>query len=251
MAENKKSFILYCDLIHTVKKLPDDKAGILFKHLLSYVNDENPTTDDLLVEVAFEPIKRQLKRDLEKFEEVKIKRSEAGKLGGRPKNQTKAKKANALFEKQTKAKKADTDNDTDNDNVTVNDNDISSIILSEIKISDVPIEEIEFYKIALAFNQLFEKNISEAGGTLKHIKSAKYKQWVNPIRLLMVSDGITKEKLTLVFKFLQNDEFWKKNIQSTETLRKQINKLILAANEKPRNNNGKGLSKEYLANLFG
>lgn len=118
MAENKKSFILYCDLIHTVKKLPDDKAGILFKHLLSYVNDENPTTDDLLVEVAFEPIKRQLKRDLEKFEEVKIKRSEAGKLGGRPKNQTKAKKANALFEKQTKAKKADTDNDNDN----VNDN---------------------------------------------------------------------------------------------------------------------------------
>jgi hypothetical protein len=67
----------------------------------------------------------------------------------------------------------------------------------------------------------------------------------------MVSDGITKEKLTLVFKFLQNDEFWKKNIQSTETLRKQINKLILAANEKPRNNNGKGLSKEYLENLFG
>jgi hypothetical protein len=117
MAENKKSFILYCDLIHTVKKLPDDKAGILFKHLLSYVNDENPTTDDLLVEVAFEPIKRQLKRDLEKFEEVKIKRSEAGKLGGRPKNQTKAKKANALFEKQTKAKKADTDNDNVNDNV--------------------------------------------------------------------------------------------------------------------------------------
>ena len=118
MAENKKSFILYCDLIHTVKKLPDDKAGILFKHLLSYVNDENPTTDDLLVEVAFEPIKRQLKRDLEKFEEVKIKRSEAGKLGGRPKNQTKAKKANALFEKQTKAKKADNDNVNDN----VNDN---------------------------------------------------------------------------------------------------------------------------------
>ena len=117
MAENKKSFILYCDLIHTVKKLPDDKAGILFKHLLSYVNDENPTTDDLLVEVAFEPIKRQLKRDLEKFEEVKIKRSEAGKLGGRPKKQTKAKKANALFEKQTKAKKADNVNDNVNDNV--------------------------------------------------------------------------------------------------------------------------------------
>lgn len=81
MAENKKSFILYCDLIHTIKKLPDDKAGLLFKHLLSYVNDENPITDDLLVEVAFEPIKRQLKRDLETWENELIKKGESGALG--------------------------------------------------------------------------------------------------------------------------------------------------------------------------
>lgn len=47
MAKDKKSFILYADLIHTVK-LPDDKAGTLFKHLLKYVNDENPITDDLM-----------------------------------------------------------------------------------------------------------------------------------------------------------------------------------------------------------
>lgn len=82
MAKDKKSFILYTDLIHTVDKLPDDKAGILFKHLLKYVNDENPKTDDLIVEIAFEPIKHQLKRDLKKFEEIKEKRSEIGRLGG-------------------------------------------------------------------------------------------------------------------------------------------------------------------------
>lgn len=82
MAKDKKSFILYADLIHTVDKLPDDKAGILFKHLLKYVNDENPTTNDLIVEIAFEPIKHQLKRDLKKFEEIKEKRSEIGRIGG-------------------------------------------------------------------------------------------------------------------------------------------------------------------------
>lgn len=81
MAENKKSFILYCDLIHTVKKLPDEKAGILFKHLLSYVNDENPITDDILIEVAFEPIKRQLKRDLDNWESEIIRKGEGGALG--------------------------------------------------------------------------------------------------------------------------------------------------------------------------
>jgi len=49
MATDKKSFILYCDLIHTIEKMPADKAGELFKHILRYVNDLNPETDDLIV----------------------------------------------------------------------------------------------------------------------------------------------------------------------------------------------------------
>jgi hypothetical protein len=81
MAKDKKSFILYSDAIHTVEKLSDTDAGQLLKHLLRYVNDQNPTTDNPLVEIAFEPIKQQLKRDLVKFEDVKVKRSEAGKAG--------------------------------------------------------------------------------------------------------------------------------------------------------------------------
>ena len=117
MAENKKSFILYADLISVVKKLPDEKKGQLFQMILDYVNDLNPITDDILIDIAFEPIKLQLKRDLKNWESIREKRSEAGKLGGRPKKQTEAKKPNALFEKQTKAKKAVTVNVTD----TVND----------------------------------------------------------------------------------------------------------------------------------
>lgn len=104
--EGKKSFVLYSDIIHTVKKLPNNKAGELFKLILSYVNDENPTTKDLAVDLVFEPIKQQLKRDLKQWEETREKRSEAGKLGGRPKKQEEAKEANAFYEKQTEAKKA-------------------------------------------------------------------------------------------------------------------------------------------------
>ena len=79
MAENKKGFVLYCDLIHTVNQLPNDKAGELFKHVLSYVNDEYPVTDDLLINVTFEPIKQQLKRDLKKYESRQKQFSDAGK----------------------------------------------------------------------------------------------------------------------------------------------------------------------------
>ena len=81
MAENKKSFILYCDLIHTIEKMPNEKAGELFKHILMYVNDKNPETDDLITNLTFEPIKQQLKRDLKKFEEVKEIKSNGGRLG--------------------------------------------------------------------------------------------------------------------------------------------------------------------------
>lgn len=85
MAEGKKSFVLYSDLIHTVKKMPKEKAGELFLHMLEYVNDLDPKTDDLLIELAFEPIKQQLKRDLEKWEERAERSRKNGSLGGRPK----------------------------------------------------------------------------------------------------------------------------------------------------------------------
>jgi hypothetical protein len=81
MAENKKSFILYCDLIYTIEKMPNEKAGELFKHILMYVNDKNPETNDLITNLTFEPIKQQLKRDLKKFEEVKEIKSNGGRLG--------------------------------------------------------------------------------------------------------------------------------------------------------------------------
>lgn len=81
MADNKKSFVLYADYIHTARKLPKELQAELFMMILAYVNDENPTTDNLLVEIAFEPIKQSLKRDLKRWEELKNKRSEGGKKG--------------------------------------------------------------------------------------------------------------------------------------------------------------------------
>ena len=87
MAENKKSFVLYCDLIHTIKKMPAEKAGELFLHILKYVNDENPTTEDLIIDLTFEPIKQSLKRDLCKWNIFIERQSKNGKLGGRPKKE--------------------------------------------------------------------------------------------------------------------------------------------------------------------
>ena len=76
MAKEKKGFILYCDIIHTIEKLSDEQAGKLFKHILKYVNDQEPIAEDIITEIAFEPIKQTLKRDLQKYEDIRVKNQE-------------------------------------------------------------------------------------------------------------------------------------------------------------------------------
>ena len=111
MAKDKKGFILYADQKALFEQLPNDKAGELIKFIFAYVNDENPVTEDLIINLAFTPIKQQLKRDLIKFEETKEKRSEAGKAGANKRWQNIAKDSKRI---STIAKIAV------NDNVNVN-----------------------------------------------------------------------------------------------------------------------------------
>lgn len=93
MAEDKKSFIAYADWDTQLNLLSDEEAGKLFRHLLDYVNDRNPrfNDDERILKVAFEPMRLQLKRDLEKYQEVKRKRAEAGRSGGLKSGETRSK----------------------------------------------------------------------------------------------------------------------------------------------------------------
>ena len=79
MAENKKSFIAYSDWHGMFNALPDDVAGKLIKHIFSYVNDEDPSSEDFIINALFEQIKATLKRDLIKWDKERSQRSDAGK----------------------------------------------------------------------------------------------------------------------------------------------------------------------------
>ena len=114
MAENKRSFILYADQIGVFEKLPDDVAGKLIKIIFDFVNDRNPEPEDILLQVCFEPIKLQLKRELKTWEAQRSKRSEAGKTGG-----IKSGESRRLRSKRSGASKNEA-NEADNVNVTVN-----------------------------------------------------------------------------------------------------------------------------------
>ena len=81
MATDKKGFILYADQKETFDQLSSEKAGDLIKFIFAYVNDEDPKTDDPFVNLAFTPIRQQLKRDLEKWAGTKEAKSLSGQEG--------------------------------------------------------------------------------------------------------------------------------------------------------------------------
>lgn len=79
MANGKKSFVLYADLLKSVEHLTDEELGQLFKHILEYVNDLDPVLEDRLIMTAWKPIERSLKEDLKKWERQIEQRREAGR----------------------------------------------------------------------------------------------------------------------------------------------------------------------------
>ena len=83
MAENKKTFIFYSDWINLVREMDNEDAGELLKHLLSYVNDEDPTTDNKFVKMAFGHMKPMLKKDLDKWDKQLKKYSDMGKASAK------------------------------------------------------------------------------------------------------------------------------------------------------------------------
>lgn len=145
MAEGKKSFILYIDLIHTIESLEDIEAGKLFKHLLRYVNDLNPTAPDRIIQLVFEPIKQQLKRDLKDWQKEITGKSEGGKKSAEIRKNLKLIKDEVSILKSVQHTSTNSTvnvNVNDSVNVTVNDNVINDY---KLKIeSDVLVFENAF-----------------------------------------------------------------------------------------------------------
>lgn len=170
MAKDKKSFILYCDQQGLFNKLPDEIAGKLIKHIFAYVNDEDPITSDLLLEIAFEPIKLQLKRDLRKYDDYIDKQRLNGAKGGRPLKPTETQITQPFFQEPKKA---------DNVNGNENDNDNATNKKGFVKPT---IEQLKEYMTEQGMNDIAENwlNHYEANGWM--VGKVKMKDWKASVR---------------------------------------------------------------------
>jgi hypothetical protein len=115
----KNSFVLYHDLVNVVEKLTKkdredntNNAGELFLLILEYVNGENDTPPNFIVEMAFEPIRQQLNRDFDKWETERLKRIEAGRKGGEKSGEVRRAKANEALASNDEANEALASNGT-------------------------------------------------------------------------------------------------------------------------------------------
>ena len=201
MAKDKKSFLLYCDQQGVFNKLPDEIAGKLIKHIFAYVNDENPPCDDLLLTIAFEPIKTQLKRDLRKYDDYIDKQKFNGAKGGRPKKDEETQITQPFFQEPKKA-----------DNVTAT----ATATEEDIKVKrDVfikpSIEEIKTYMIEIGMTDVSEKwfDYYESNGWL--VGKNKMKNWKAAVRTWKnnnLSNNVTTPQIInrKVFSLKEYDE---------------------------------------------
>lgn len=107
------------------------------------------------------------------------------------------------------------------------------ILLSEVKPSDFPELNPEHVEIANAFQALFRANLQDAGAATSTVDRAKGTA-IDDVRLMLDADHYTTDDLRAVYRFLQEDNFWKQNILSTSKLREQMPKIKL----KIHNQNG-------------
>ena len=206
--KEKKSFLLYIDLMHTVEQLPDEKAGLLFKHILRYANDDKITSDDYLINIVFEPIKQQFIRDNEKYLNICNRNHKNGSLGGRPKNPL-----GYLGSKKNpkKPKKPDSDNDSDIDIDIINN-----------------------------INNNKKKILKEEEKSETLIKLEKWMKENSP-DVLKLKTQLSNSNLDKLLKTYSKDEIIEtlSNMQNYKDLTKKYNSVYLTLTKWLKNNYGK------------
>lgn len=220
MEEKRDSMIFYRSFYEAIKELDLETQGQIYNAIFSYGLDFIEPELKGVSKTVWTLIKPQIDANIRRY-----------KNGQQPK--TKQEKSETEAKQKQKVSKTEA-NVNDNVNVNLNENlnvnkKLNNYLMSEIEISNVPQEEIDYFNVALAFYQLFQNNAKELSVRWSHLEKTKYKDCVNSIRLLSEVDNRTRDEMLLVFDLLKKDLFWKQNIQTTKKLREKFDQLVTKA----------------------
>ena len=184
----KDSFILYTEQKEVIDKLTDEQAGKLIKAIYEYVETDKMPQLDSLLEIVIIPFKQNIDRNIDKWEQIKQKRSEAGKIGAEIKKQKQAKQANVNFAKSKEANQAV----NVNENVNVNDN--VNVKDKKIHFADyVTMTNAEYEKLVSTYSKEFADQCITVLDNYKGANGKKYKSDYRAI-LNWVVDKVKQEQ---------------------------------------------------------
>ena len=202
----KDSFILYTEQQEVFDNLSDEEAGQLIKAIFNYVETGEASNLNKTLNLAFIPIRQNIDRNSEKWEETKNKRSEAGKKSAEIRKQQKSTNStsvNFVKSKSTNSTSVDfvknkSTNSTVNvnDNVNVNVNKKENIKEKEPKIhfaEFVTMTNAEYDKIVSTYSKEFADQCIEVLDNYKGSSGKKYKSDYRAI-LTWVIDEVKKRK---------------------------------------------------------
>ena len=197
MAEGKKSFQLYTDLIELVngsnkhnveiEPMTDEEAGKLFKWILEYVNDLHPSVPKE-IRFAVAQVKKQLDEDLERWKDICRKNTEnIKKRWNRNENESIRPNTTVYDSIPNDTKNTDKDKDKDKD---IKDTNVSNNINRSSKLdryADLRKQILDYlndsigshYRDCKANKRLIDSRLDD-GYTLedfKHVIDVKAYQW--------------------------------------------------------------------------
>jgi hypothetical protein len=220
MEEKRDSMVFYRSFYEAIKELSKEQQGEIYNAIFSYGLDFTEPNLSGVSKTVWTLIKPQIDANIRRYNN-----------GKKPKTKQEISETEAKTEQNESETEANVNvnvNANVNNNTNVKDK-VGNSLMSEIEISDVPQNEIDYFNVANAFFQLFQQNAIDLDVRWVHLDKLTYKRCVTPIRLLATSDNRTRDEMLLVFDLLKKDLFWKQNIQSTEKLREKFDQLITKA----------------------
>jgi hypothetical protein len=237
MPTQRKSFIIHKDSLSVLDELSDEQAGLLFKAMKDYQNDEEIELDSL-TKIIFSPFKAQFDRDNEKYKKIVERNKNNGLKGGRPKteaNPENPSKPSGLIRNPENPSEADSVSKSKNDSKSDSEvtKDIDPLLTKETVNQNLDLlepEAVSKVKVNYAtedinFAHWFYERLLLINPKQKKPTKAIFEKWANTIRLIRAGDGKSHQEMSDLFMWVNNSEFWKGNIQSPMKFRKQWDML--------------------------
>tara|TARA_R110000823_G_C15918541_1_gene498449 strand:+ start:274 stop:1014 length:741 start_codon:yes stop_codon:yes gene_type:complete len=188
----RKSFIIHKDSLSVLDELSSEQAGLLFKAMKAYQNDEEIELDSL-TKIIFSPFKAQFDRDNEKYKKIVERNKNNGLKGGRPKTEANPEnpdKPSGLSGNPENPSKADSVSKNDSKNDSKSDSD-SKKIKPLLPVSNHSFDLFKYWCDVMG------KSISTSKLTPKREKAIKAR----------LKEGYTIEQIKSAIDGCRNDPF--------------------------------------------